>query len=213
MSNNTDSPLSNARLALREATHANENKMASSMLENFRLNQAARDNIVETAHAIVSKSREMTTERGTLDAFMQEFGLSNQEGVALMCLAEALLRIPNAETQDALIAEKISSGNWADHRGSSQDLFVNAGALIPSSLSPLVPISADQWFPSPHQPSTHQPSPHQLNTLSSRMARINDGVHPKSIKSIGTHNLSKTGAEGFRSLCLPPRAIPISISA
>ena len=127
MNNSANSPLSNARLALRECKHAGENQMASSMLDGFPLNQASRDDIVETAHAIVAKSREMSAERGTLDAFMQEFGLSNQEGVALMCLAEALLRIPNAETQDALIAEKIASGNWADHRGSSQDLFVNAG--------------------------------------------------------------------------------------
>ncbi len=121
------SSLSKTRLALRQATHADENTMATSMLADFPANQVELDGIVETAHAIVTKSREMTAQRGTLDAFMQEFGLSNQEGVALMCLAEALLRIPNAETQDALIAEKIASGNWADHRGSSQDLFVNAG--------------------------------------------------------------------------------------
>ena len=127
MNNTAKTPLSTARLALRQNKHADENEMAASMLADFPLNQSDRDDIVETAHAIVTKSREMSTERGTLDAFMQEFGLSNQEGVALMCLAEALLRIPNAETQDALIAEKIASGNWADHRGSSQDLFVNAG--------------------------------------------------------------------------------------
>ena len=127
MNNAANSPLSKARLILRQKKHADENKMAASMLAEFPLSQADRDNIVETAHAIVTKSREMSAERGTLDAFMQEFGLSNQEGVALMCLAEALLRIPNAETQDALITEKIASGNWADHRGSSQDLFVNAG--------------------------------------------------------------------------------------
>ena len=127
MNNAANSPLSKARLILRQKKHADENKMAASMLAEFPLSQADRDNIVETAHAIVTKSREMSAERGTLDAFMQEFGLSNQEGVALMCLAEALLRIPNAETQDALIEEKIASGNWASHRGSSEDLFVNAG--------------------------------------------------------------------------------------
>ncbi len=127
MNNTANSPLSKARLALRQNKHADENKMAASMLADFSLSQAGRDEIVATAHDIVTKSREMSAERGTLDAFMQEFGLSNQEGVALMCLAEALLRIPNAETQDELIAEKIASGNWADHRGGSEDLFVNAG--------------------------------------------------------------------------------------
>jgi RHH-type proline utilization regulon transcriptional repressor/proline dehydrogenase/delta 1-pyrroline-5-carboxylate dehydrogenase len=123
----THSHLSAARQILRQATHAEENTIAATMLEDLHITKLTRDEIVKTAHAIVSKSREMNAERGTLDAFMQEFGLSNQEGVALMCLAEALLRIPNADTQDALIAEKISSGNWAGHRGSSQDLFVNAG--------------------------------------------------------------------------------------
>lgn len=127
MSTTVNSPLSYARLALRRATHADENKIVASTLANLPLSRAACNEIVETAHAIVMKSREMTAERGTLDAFMQEFGLSNQEGVALMCLAEALLRIPNAETQSALIAEKMALGNWADHRGSSEDIFVNAG--------------------------------------------------------------------------------------
>ncbi|MBT8073777.1 MAG: bifunctional proline dehydrogenase/L-glutamate gamma-semialdehyde dehydrogenase PutA [Xanthomonadales bacterium] len=127
MNTSAASRLTQTRLALRQATHADENRIAADMLADFPLGQAERDAIVDTAHAIVTKSREMTEQRGTLDAFMQEFGLSNQEGVALMCLAEALLRIPNAETQDALIAEKIASGNWADHRGSSEDLFVNAG--------------------------------------------------------------------------------------
>ncbi len=127
MNKTADSSLSKTRFTLRQVTHADENTIATGMLAEFSPGQAELDGIVETAHAIVTKSREMTAQRGTLDAFMQEFGLSNQEGVALMCLAEALLRIPNAETQDALIAEKIASGNWADHRGSSQDLFVNAG--------------------------------------------------------------------------------------
>ena len=90
----TNSNLSETRLALRQTTHAEENDLVANTLMDFSLSKVARDKIVETAHGIVTKSREMTAERGTLDAFMQEFGLSNQEGVALMCLAEALLRIP-----------------------------------------------------------------------------------------------------------------------
>ena len=48
---------------------------------------------------------------------MQEYGLSSEEGVILMCLAEALLRIPDKDTADALIAEKIGSGHWERHSG------------------------------------------------------------------------------------------------
>ena len=56
----------------------------------------------------------------------REFSLSSQEGVALMCLAEALLRIPDKATRDALIRDKISNGNWQSHIGRSPSLFVNA---------------------------------------------------------------------------------------
>ncbi|MFX8457366.1 hypothetical protein ABTL49_19620, partial [Acinetobacter baumannii] len=59
-------------------------------------------------------------------ALMQEFALSSEEGVALMCLAEALLRIPDTATRDALIRDKIGGGDWAAHLGGGQGLFVNA---------------------------------------------------------------------------------------
>ncbi|MBZ3672524.1 hypothetical protein JT305_14500 [Salmonella enterica subsp. enterica serovar Senftenberg] len=61
-----------------------------------------------------------------VQGLLQEFSLSSQEGVALMCLAEALLRIPDKATRDALIRDKISNGNWQSHIGRSPSLFVNA---------------------------------------------------------------------------------------
>lgn len=61
-------------------------------------------------------------------ALVQEFSLSSQEGVALMCLAEALLRIPDTATRDALIRDKISHGDWKSHVGRSPSMFVNAAA-------------------------------------------------------------------------------------
>jgi RHH-type proline utilization regulon transcriptional repressor/proline dehydrogenase/delta 1-pyrroline-5-carboxylate dehydrogenase len=64
--------------------------------------------------------------RGVVEGFLQEFSLGTREGLALMCLAEALLRIPDQETRDALIAEKIGSADWARHLGRSDSLFVNA---------------------------------------------------------------------------------------
>src|SRR5690606_23610355 len=63
---------------------------------------------------------------GGVDAFMQEYSLSSEEGVVLMCLAEALLRIPDAATQDKLIADKVGGRQWAEHIGQSDSLFVNA---------------------------------------------------------------------------------------
>ena len=64
--------------------------------------------------------------KGGLDAFLHEYALSSPEGVALMCLAEALLRIPDAETVDRLIRDKIAAADWQRHLGHSGSLFVNA---------------------------------------------------------------------------------------
>lgn len=65
-------------------------------------------------------------QRGTVEGLIKEFSLSSHEGVALMCLAEALLRIPDQATRDALIRDKIAHGDWRAHIGNSRSLFVNA---------------------------------------------------------------------------------------
>ena len=77
-------------------------------------------------------------QRGAVDGLVQEYALSSQEGVALMCLAEALLRIPDRPTRDALIRDKIGGGDWRAHLGHSTSLFVNAatwGLLITGRLT------------------------------------------------------------------------------
>jgi RHH-type proline utilization regulon transcriptional repressor/proline dehydrogenase/delta 1-pyrroline-5-carboxylate dehydrogenase len=89
------------------------------------------------AHRLVSAVREKRTRSSGVDALMHEFSLSSEEGVALMCLAEALLRIPDSATADRLIADKISKGDWRKHLGESPSLFVNAatwGLLITGKL-------------------------------------------------------------------------------
>jgi RHH-type proline utilization regulon transcriptional repressor/proline dehydrogenase/delta 1-pyrroline-5-carboxylate dehydrogenase len=81
------------------------------------------------AEALVRAARGHAGRRGAVESFLQEFALSSPEGLALMCLAEALLRTPDAATRDALIAEKIGSADWASHVGRSESLFVNASAF------------------------------------------------------------------------------------
>lgn len=81
------------------------------------------------AYQLADKLRNQKTasgRAGMVQGLLQEFSLSSQEGVALMCLAEALLRIPDKATRDALIRDKISNGNWHSHIGRSPSLFVNA---------------------------------------------------------------------------------------
>jgi len=90
------------------------------------LGMTERHAALEIGRSLVKGARARASERPYLDAFLQEFGLSNQEGIALMCLAEALLRIPDNDTADRLIAEKLTSGNWDSHSGRSDSLFVNA---------------------------------------------------------------------------------------
>lgn len=84
--------------------------------------------VAELARQLVAAVRAGRRQQGGIDAFMQEYSLSSEEGVVLMCLAEALLRIPDPETADRLIADKVGGKNWESHLGQSDSLFVNASA-------------------------------------------------------------------------------------
>jgi RHH-type proline utilization regulon transcriptional repressor/proline dehydrogenase/delta 1-pyrroline-5-carboxylate dehydrogenase len=78
------------------------------------------------AIGLVEAARAASRKQGLVESFLQQFSLGTREGLALMCLAEALLRVPDSETRDRLIAEKISTADWTSHIGKSDSLFVNA---------------------------------------------------------------------------------------
>ena len=82
--------------------------------------------ISSNAEKIIKLCRKNKIDRSKLDAFLSEYGLDNQEGVALMCLAESLLRIPDNKTRNMIISEKLSEGKWIDHLNKADSLFVNA---------------------------------------------------------------------------------------
>ena len=82
----------------------------------------------QRAHELVEQIRQHQRGQGGIDALLQEYSLSSEEGVALMCLAEVLLRIPDEETQDRMISDRLSGGDWSSHLGHSESLFVNASA-------------------------------------------------------------------------------------
>ena len=84
--------------------------------------------VQRTAAALAEGVRADRQRAGGVDALMLEFSLDSREGVALMCLAEALLRIPDAATRDRLIRDKVGDGDWRAHVGRSPSLFVNAAA-------------------------------------------------------------------------------------
>ena len=114
------------RHSIRAQTSGDETTLVNELLSHDSLDSAKKDSISEQATSLVNACRTCSHQAGTLDAFLQEFGLSNKEGVALMCLAEALLRVPDEATADQLIAEKIRSGDWGAHQGASSSRFVNA---------------------------------------------------------------------------------------
>jgi len=98
---------------------------------------AAREKILGTAARLVRAVRGNRAREGGMEAFLQQYDLSSEEGVLLMCIAEALLRIPDADTADELIADKITSARWREHLGESDSLFVNAstwGLMLTGNL-------------------------------------------------------------------------------
>ncbi len=101
------------------------------------LPQGMRQEIAHTAGALIKALR--ANPRGSgVEGLIQEYSLSSQEGVALMCLAEALLRIPDVATRDALIRDKIAEGDWKSHVDGNRSLFVNAatwGLVVTGKLT------------------------------------------------------------------------------
>ncbi|MET0962397.1 MAG: trifunctional transcriptional regulator/proline dehydrogenase/L-glutamate gamma-semialdehyde dehydrogenase, partial [Noviherbaspirillum sp.] len=116
----------NARRALRAAFRRDEREAVNWLLSEVRSDAPERQQARALAARLVGTVRRQRSRASGVDALMQEFSLSSQEGIALMCLAEALLRIPDRDTADRLIAEKISRGDWRSHLGASPSLFVNA---------------------------------------------------------------------------------------
>jgi RHH-type transcriptional regulator, proline utilization regulon repressor / proline dehydrogenase / delta 1-pyrroline-5-carboxylate dehydrogenase len=107
---------------------ADEQDLVLKLAAEAALQDQDRARVAKLATGLVKAVRDNRQKQGSIDAFMQQFSLSSEEGVVLMCLAEALLRIPDAETADKLIADKLGDRDWAEHVGKSDSLFVNASA-------------------------------------------------------------------------------------
>ena len=128
--------LSNIRESLREATLGDEAVIVKQMLEHLDVDEALRQSTVDMAASWVREMR-ASGDPGLMESFLAEYGLSTQEGVALMCMAEAYLRVPDNKTLDDLIQDKISPQNFGDHLGHSSSLMVNAstwGLMLTGSV-------------------------------------------------------------------------------
>ena len=108
------------------AKYTPETEVVGTLLHDLRASDAQLDAIEADAAALVEAFRANPKLKTLLDSFLQEYGLSNDEGIALMCLAEALLRVPDTQTRDDFIADKLAPGQWNRHLGESETLLVNA---------------------------------------------------------------------------------------
>ncbi len=144
--------LRSLREAVRAATYLDETRAVRALLAEVDLSVGQRQRAMARARDLVQACRARSHERSLLDSFLQEFGLSNEEGIALMCLAESVLRVPDPRTAEELVADKLAHGNWTEHAGASDSFFVNAStwALVLTgnvlSLSEHITRDADGWF-------------------------------------------------------------------
>lgn len=114
-----------SRVAIQSVYLQDESKAIAYMLQELEQDEATQARVVEQATALIQQVRDQLSDQAGLDAFMREYSLSSQEGVVLMSLAEALLRIPDSDTADRLIQDKLAKADWQAHLGHSGSWLVN----------------------------------------------------------------------------------------
>jgi RHH-type proline utilization regulon transcriptional repressor/proline dehydrogenase/delta 1-pyrroline-5-carboxylate dehydrogenase len=115
------------RQRLRDYHRIDEETLVEELIAKARFTHSEQQGIRQRATPLVQTVRDQRLKSGGIDAFLTTYDLSSREGVVLMCLAEALLRIPDADTVDRLIRDKIGSTEWQKRLGASHSTFVNAG--------------------------------------------------------------------------------------
>ncbi len=131
-------PQTEMRAAITAAWHRPEPECLPMLVQLAHVTDPDQRAAIEEVATSLVEGLRSNKDSGGVEALVQEFSLSSQEGVALMCMAEALLRIPDNATRDALIRDKISHGDWHSHLGNSPSLFVNAavwGLMLTGKLT------------------------------------------------------------------------------
>ncbi len=125
------------RQAIRDFYRKDENDVLETIIPLAEMGVMARSRTWERARQLIVEIRNIQSGKGGVDALLQEFAISSEEGIILMCLAEGLLRVPDKLTADELIRDKLSGGDWISHIGQSDSMFVNAsswGLLLTGKL-------------------------------------------------------------------------------
>jgi RHH-type transcriptional regulator, proline utilization regulon repressor / proline dehydrogenase / delta 1-pyrroline-5-carboxylate dehydrogenase len=122
-----DATPDSARALITAAYSRDETVAMEQLLAQATLPPAERDLVLARATELVARVRARRHEQNAVESFMREYDLSSEEGVLLMCVAEALLRVPDKATADKLISDKLGEANWQTHLGKSDSVLVNAG--------------------------------------------------------------------------------------
>lgn len=123
---NATPPLQGIRALINTAYRADEFTLVNELIDHAFLSPEQLDGIAHQAKGLVEQIRRERKKTTGIDSFLTEYSLASDEGIALMCLAEALLRVPDNATIDSLIKDKLSTADWRSHLGQSDSFFVNA---------------------------------------------------------------------------------------
>lgn len=119
-------PADSSLAALTPLYAIDEGVHLAALLDQARVDPEVQAEIQRTAEQLVLRVRAKAEDQGVIEAFMRQYDLSSEEGVLLMCVAEALLRIPDQDTADKLIRDKLGDADWEAHLGQSDSVLVNA---------------------------------------------------------------------------------------
>ncbi len=137
-------PQSDLRQTINHAYRMDEKEAVRRLLEELDFSSRVENQIAAVAKQLVTSVRQNHAERNVIEAFMLQYDLSMEEGVLMMCLAEALLRVPDKETEQLLLQDKLTSAEWNKHIGNSESAFVNmatwglalSGKILQSQSAP-----------------------------------------------------------------------------
>jgi RHH-type transcriptional regulator, proline utilization regulon repressor / proline dehydrogenase / delta 1-pyrroline-5-carboxylate dehydrogenase len=125
-----------------------EAEVVAELIRIAETDADTRAKIAHTAGDLIARTRKKKDQQSAVESFMRQYDLSSEEGVLLMCVAEALLRIPDGDTADKLIGDKLGEADWAAHAGKSDSLFVNAGTwglMLTGKLVNLADDTKSNW--------------------------------------------------------------------
>ena len=140
-----------ARNRMTESFCRDEAEVVGELIRIAEVDSETQAKVAKLAGDLIERTRKKKDQASPVESFMRQYDLSSEEGVLLMCVAEALLRIPDGDTADKLISDKLGEADWAAHAGKSDSMFVNAGTwglMLTGKLVNLADESKSNWLSS-----------------------------------------------------------------